>query len=375
MKLTAQMIKDKAKELGLDCIAIGSIDRYQDAPVMMSPKTYFPECKTMITVAKRIPRGSYRGIIEGTHWHNYTYYSYNKLNTLFRPRLTYALACFIEDFGFEAIPHYPAGPEVSGRLEPLALGKLPPEVVLNARIMAAGTGMGEIGHSKVFITPEFGPRVRIGMIMTDAELEPDPIIETGTYCNRCGRCARDCPGNAIPPSKDTDKYLHINLGDKDVYWGDVNMGRCTLTHHGMNNIISPFLKKDMPNMEFDVPNSNMTEEEAYMLTHTISGGSWLRKFDAKDEGVIHYYKYIRNHVGYNAFCGARGCICSCMDALEKRKVIKNLFKNPLYKRPLWSLSVKKAKQVGSINFMREQYLDKRFPGIRKNEYQYEDKKV
>ena len=32
MKLTSQMIKDKAKELGIDCIAIGNIERFKNAP-------------------------------------------------------------------------------------------------------------------------------------------------------------------------------------------------------------------------------------------------------------------------------------------------------------------------------------------------------
>ena len=45
MKLTSQMIKDKAKELGIDCIAIGNIERFKNAPKLMSPLTYFPEAK------------------------------------------------------------------------------------------------------------------------------------------------------------------------------------------------------------------------------------------------------------------------------------------------------------------------------------------
>ena len=85
MKLTSQMIKDKAKELGIDCIAIGNIERFKEAPFLMSPSTYFPGAKSVIAVAMRIPRGTYRGIEEGTHWHNYTFYSYNKLNAYFRP--------------------------------------------------------------------------------------------------------------------------------------------------------------------------------------------------------------------------------------------------------------------------------------------------
>ena len=52
------------------------------------------------------------------------------------------------------------------------------------------------------------------------------------------------------------------------------MGRCTLTHHGLNNTISPFLKKDFPNLEFDVANSDITEEEAYRLTYPLGLGTW-----------------------------------------------------------------------------------------------------
>ena len=42
MKLTSRMIKAKAAELGIDCIAIGNIERFEGAPYLMSPKTYFP---------------------------------------------------------------------------------------------------------------------------------------------------------------------------------------------------------------------------------------------------------------------------------------------------------------------------------------------
>ena len=64
MKLTSQMIKDKAKEMGIDCIAIGNVERFKDAPELMSPLTYFPKAKSVIALAMRIPRGTYRGIEE-----------------------------------------------------------------------------------------------------------------------------------------------------------------------------------------------------------------------------------------------------------------------------------------------------------------------
>jgi len=369
MKLTSEMIKNKAKELGLDIVGIANIERYENAPPMMNPKNYFPEAKSVIVTVMRIPRGTYRGIEEGTHWHNYTYYAYNRLNTLFRPRLTYALACFIEDHGWEAVPCYPAVPERNPVRMPVAEGKMPSDVVTSVRLMAVGAGVGEIGHSKVFLNQKFGPRVRLGTILTDAELEPDPMVEPGTICNKCNRCAKDCPGNAIPNVRDEDKKITIEIGGQKITWGDVHMGRCTLTHHGMNNTISPFHKKAFPNLELDAENSDVTEEEAYRLCYPMATAKWTRTpFDSPNGSVIEFYDYVMSHVGYFAVCGARGCIRACMDNLEKNNRIENTFNNPFYKKKSWILPNEMGDKKGRINPWREEWLDEEFPKIRKNEY-------
>lgn len=366
MKLTSQMIKDKASELGIDCIAIGNIERFKNAPKLMSPTTYFPNAKSVIAIAMRIPRGTYRGIEEGTHWHNYTFYSYNKLNSLFRPYLSYELSCFIEDHGYEAVAHYPAVPEGNGTTKQPVREGIPPDVVCSVRLIAAGCGLGEIGFSKVFLTKKFGPRVRLGLIFTDCELEPDPILETGDICIHCGACARECPGNAIPAIKDTNKRLNVDFGEKQVWYGDVRMGRCTLSHHGLNNECSPFLKKEFPNMAFDVRNSEMTEEEAYIMSYTMAQGTWGRKPNTNK--VMDYYDYIISHTGYFAICGARGCIRACMNALEKSGRIENKFHNQFYYKKSWLLPNKPEKVSEGVNHYREEFLDKTYPGIRDNEY-------
>ena len=367
MKLTSQMIKDRARELGIDCIAIGNIERFKNAPALMSPITYFPEAKSVIAIGMRIPRGTYRGIEEGTHWHNYTFYSYNKLNSFLRPRLSYELACFIEDNGWEAVLHYPGVPEGNGMQDPVAEGKPPRDVTCSVRVIAAGCGLGEIGFSKVFLTKEFGPRVRLGLIFTDCELEQDPILETGEICLHCGACERECPGNAVPSVKDESKRLYVDFaGEKTVWYGDVRMGRCTLSHHGMNNECSPFLKKEFPNMAFDVRESEMTEEEAYILTYNLARAQWWRKPDSHK--ALEYYDYVLKHTGYFAICGARGCIRACMNMLEKTGRIENKFHNSFYRKESWLLPNKPETVSKGVNPYREEYLDKKYPGIRENEY-------
>ena len=97
-----------------------------------------------------------------------------------------------------------------------------------------------------------------------------------------------CPGDAIPSVKDESKRLTVDFGGKAVWWGDVRMGRCTLSHHGMNNECSPFLKKEFPNMAFDVRHSEMTEEEAYILSYTMANGKWGRKPETVSDGVNPY---------------------------------------------------------------------------------------
>ncbi len=141
MELTSQMIKDFAKEIGLDDVGIAPIERYAKAPPMMNPKSYWPEAKTVIVTLQRITRGSYRGIEEGTAWSNYTFFSYGRLNSYFRPGLTYRLVSFIEDFGWEAVPHFPGVSERQPYMEPVEPGRMPPNVVPSIRYLAAGAGL------------------------------------------------------------------------------------------------------------------------------------------------------------------------------------------------------------------------------------------
>ena len=148
------------------------------------------------------------------------------------------------------------------------------------------------------------------------------------------------------------------------------MGRCTLTHHGMNNTISPFLKKAFPGMAFDVCSSDMTQEEAYRISYPVALATWTSFSENKSDAVVEYYRYIMDHVGYFAICGARGCIRSCMDRLEKAKRIENTFKEPFFRKKSWLMDNAPDKENldRGVNQFREKYLDEKFPGMREGEY-------
>ena len=65
---------------------------------------------------------------------------------------------------------------------------------------AIKAGLGEYGRHGLLITPEFGPRVRIGKIFTDLPLAHHRPRSFGVtdFCGICRRCSDACPVSAIP---------------------------------------------------------------------------------------------------------------------------------------------------------------------------------
>ena len=365
--LTSQMLKDLADRLSggggsTKILGVANIERFAEAPERMHPLNIFPECKSVISIVQPIPRSTYRGITEGTYWPNYTYYSYNRLNTLFRPMVTYEIARFIEDCGFEAVPVYPGVPEIyPTKPKPVAPGRPVPDVEINVRIAGVACGLGEIGWSKVFIHPVYGPRVRLGTILTDAVLEPDPLVAPKTLCKRCMKCVPDCPGAAIPKPGEKPT-VKINIAGQEYEWGDVHMGRCTATHHGANWRASPFLKRYFPGFDFDVTKTNISEHLAYRLGYTISGAGWGRVDGEFPLAHLNpFCSQILQHVGYFAVCGARGCIRACMEFQEKVKNIEqDTFNTPVFTGKKWELPPPSDDKTGGIvekDICRKQFQD------------------
>jgi len=85
------------------------------------------------------------------------------------------------------------------------------------RHAATRAGLGEFGLNNIVLTPEFGPRVRFNTIVTNAELDPDPLI-TEPLCKRgkCGFiCMKSCFVEAIT-LRDNKKVKDFRSVDFDI---------------------------------------------------------------------------------------------------------------------------------------------------------------
>lgn len=305
--LTKEELRDYALNVvGVDKLGVANIERFDNAPADMHPRNIMPKVRSVVVFLKRIIRGTSRGIDEGTHWPSYHIYSYAGLNHMLGVA-NYKLARFIEQHGYDAtsIPGIATSREFGPAAPPPAPGLPAREVVVHHRIAATLAGLGEMGWSKVFMTKEFGPRQRLGLLLTDAELEPDPI-ETGVLCDRCKRCVAECPAGAIS----RDQSVAIEVEGHRIEWNDLDLGKCKLTHFGLNKRSGPFFAKRFPGVRMAIGEQEVTWLEAWDL-----GRAMFPTMPALQALATHPV----------AACGARGCIVGCMKHVEKKGTVTNTF--------------------------------------------------
>jgi len=305
--LTSEKIKKYAKNLGADIVGVTSYERFDGAPKQMDPRYIFPDGKSIIIMGFRHFRGVFRGIEEGTFWTSYCSMGYASINFIQHPLVLWNVSKMIEDEGYEAVPipnnfpwgntcgNNPVKPAWSTNVSP---DKPYPEVFMQYRIAAFAAGLGDIGYSKMFLSPKLGPRQRLAAIITDAPLKPDPMPEE-RICDRCMMCVKACTVGAIP----RNKTVKIKIAGRDIEWADVDMDKCGVGFQGASPEHNPFVVTD--------EDRKGCKEYGYKLPSI--------------------YTYAR------ALEGAAGCIRACMIHLEEKKKIQNTFKEPFRKRKPWIL--------------------------------------
>ena len=127
------------------------------------------------------------------------------------------LAAFIRALG------YPARAHIDGNYRVIA------------PLVARDAGLGEIGRMGLLMTPELGPRVRLGVVTTDLPLLVDgrvPRPDMLDFCRTCKKCAENCPSRAIPfdDRREVDGALRWQIDAVKCfhYWNVIgtDCGRC-----------------------------------------------------------------------------------------------------------------------------------------------------
>jgi|LSQX01.3.fsa_nt_gb ferredoxin len=368
--LTKEMIKKVAMEAGADAVGFGDLNRFDGAPPDMDPRYIYPKAKSIIGFLFRMPRGVQRGVEEGTQFYQYPSLAYGGINEVFAPTVLYQVGKLIEDHGYEAVVYRNTGargkvsdmtgeegPTLSPEEQiafddnekddleiditrtasktphhrsveytrPVSADKRAPDLQFHFRIAGVVCGLGEIGWSKMFLSPEFGPMVRFAFLFTDAPLEPDPMYNGEPLCIKCMACARECPGQCL--STDRSKSNKIYIGGKLIEWAEYDAWKCYAFYTYPGRKFDPF-----------VPTEVFEEHKDDKLA-LLEGKEGVK---ASEKEVIKVYSVLENYfptwMGYNmAKCG--GCIGACVNMLEKSGCLKGKFKEPFRReRKHWVLN-------------------------------------
>jgi epoxyqueuosine reductase QueG len=71
--------------------------------------------------------------------------------------------------------------------------------LFNHKMAATSAGLGWIGKNGLLISPDYGPRLSLATVLTDAPFEPDAPMEH-SLCGDCTLCKTYCPSQAITGS-------------------------------------------------------------------------------------------------------------------------------------------------------------------------------
>ncbi|MDX9979110.1 MAG: (4Fe-4S)-binding protein [Lentisphaeria bacterium] len=327
--LTAEQVKEYALRCGADKVGIGSMDRFEGAPKNFDPRYIMPRAKSIIGMAIRVHRGLLRGIEEGTYFAGYPSMGYANINDVYAPMVVRELASFLEDEGYEALPYINGSVRYgANRGVPVEEGKPAPDVFLHFRIAGVICGLGEIGYSKVFLTKEFGPCQRLVFVLTEAELEPDPVV-TGEICDKCMACVRECPAHAISATE----QQHACVAGHDISWGDLDCHKCSAVYQAGTKEISPFMPEEIKGYIDKIISEEWKQGGTDMVDYSKYKNVW---------GYLRQnFPYIT--AGWESFhhpaalCGAKGCVRACLDHLDKKGVLSHKFKHPFRDRKPWKI--------------------------------------
>jgi hypothetical protein len=219
--ITSQQVKDLVRDAGADLVGIASVDRFSEAPPMRGPKDLLPSTRSVIVAAVRYPLEGVRRIGEPP---GYALPSTAYAGAICRKLEDISLTVmrWLEDQKAAAFSTPVTWP-ISWRVRPYKDMEKPLQAMFSHRHAAVAAGMGVFGKHTLVLTPEYGPRQRFISILTDAELEPDPMYAGDDLCPpSCNACVKACPLNCM----DCSKPQNLSIGGKAFSYPSLDNMRC-----------------------------------------------------------------------------------------------------------------------------------------------------
>ncbi|MFX1449544.1 MAG: hypothetical protein ACFFCM_01805 [Promethearchaeota archaeon] len=207
-------VKDLALELGADKVGIADATLAEDPPHGHgNPSAMMKDAKTAISLVLAYPDASFGidmtdDLIMGGIYVATQEFMNNELS-----HIALKLARFLEKEGYKAVVVSPELPRDEKRWAG----------AISHRYIGQLAGVGEIGQSNLLLTPEWGPRIQVTTVISNAPLKVDGPKLIDKVCKHCNTCVEKCPPRAIG----AENYPPYNFNINRCFWGVMGWYRLT----------------------------------------------------------------------------------------------------------------------------------------------------
>lgn len=230
-KIKETVLKD------VDLVGITDARSLSQAPEGRRPDDVLPGAKSIIVGAIHV----LDSVVEDLPYSRYEYTEQFFVLNATLNSMAFRVSRFLESLGYRSHPVPAAYPRVNKEI----CG------ILSHRHAAIKAGLGEFALNNMLTTPEFGARVRLISIVTEAPLDSDKPYE-GTKCNEIRdicklACVKACPVGALTPEGKIDKHVCLHYQEQIMPWSAAEL-RC-----GMCIAVCPLGRKQWLNPEGSRP--------------------------------------------------------------------------------------------------------------------------
>jgi epoxyqueuosine reductase QueG len=201
-RLGQAWLDTRKDEIGVDLIGALAVTPDAHPDLLFGVETFLPRAKAVVVLAMEMASETVNLIK-----HPLEYSGKPKTGELLSPHVVQMtkevdqanldLARALKRLGYRSI----ALPSRGLPMRPLAM-----KASLSYAHVAEAAGMGTIGTHSFLITPEFGSRVRLGCLLTEAPIETTTRHDPVDDCTHCLDCVKICPVMAIAAPTPGKRY-------------------------------------------------------------------------------------------------------------------------------------------------------------------------
>ncbi len=190
------------EDVEVDRIGVVSLEDYKDTPVWQQARDLLPGTRSIVVLALEV----FPEVVK--YLTSKKQVGETALRDLFKRNMevingridweAYRVVKKLHSLGFSGLSLPAGGAPYDSRFLEGALSYVD---------VARTAGFGVKGWHSMLITPEYGARVRLALILTDAPLKPVTLAAGETPCVKCGgACIKICPVKAIAKPRKGEDY-------------------------------------------------------------------------------------------------------------------------------------------------------------------------